>query len=293
MNPHKAQHARHSWQERKPNNMKKIKLYKEIDTKRALELMLASKEGYVTNMAFRDDKEYEWQISNLLAVNPSNSGWTFKADDLETEWYTLCAEVVERFPNETPEDVPELPHPWLVYVGLGKDIPNNKSYNWALGCGKCWCSNVVFRNKRDHNKRDKPNGNIHYAIDVRTKAAKDNFPELVKALGYNEIDGSSLVGKWVRVINTHFSYASIGDVGVVESFDSKIGLLELRLPSTDTPTSYRQWLGPNQVEVVNAPWKAFWKDNGHQLHDLKREYVAAAAYIKGYEDAVKSLGGAL
>lgn len=242
--------------------MKTINRYTQITPAKALELLARSGGRPVQDMAFRDSDCADWAASNLLAVDPSDDAYTFKSNITE-EYFTHCAAVHSVFPNETPQGVPDLPEPFLVYAGRGRDIPNDLRYGWAYWTNKVeWVhDDIVFHNARGNNN---PNVDVHYAIDVRTQEAKTHFPELVAALEYPDKQSieKQFLHKRVRIehsrlnealghIGTPFPVGSTGTVtGVDDSQDIELNVL-MDPCDNSSSTTVLQHLGPNQVEIVS------------------------------------------
>lgn len=85
-----------------------------------------------------------------------------------SKWYENCAIREEVDPRVTPDVIPELPEPWLAYIGKGNALP---------GVYCICCEGVDSWSGPENcvgNQCD-----IHYAVDVRTDLAKERYPEIV------------------------------------------------------------------------------------------------------------------
>lgn len=100
--------------------------------------------------------------------------------------FAHCAEVSARFPRDVPEGVTPLPEdkPFLAYVGTGgpalaKMVGGDRREPslWALEDARVW------RNYEGKGKRGEEEF-VHYALDVSTAWAAENFPDIVEAMEY-------------------------------------------------------------------------------------------------------------
>ena len=99
-----------------------------------------------------------------------------------------CAKIESRYPRDVPEGLPPLPKPFLAYVGLEKDFP---------GVFRDQDSNIkessIYEFHADKNSWVNDNTtrlNSDKAVDVSTKWASKNFPEIVEAMEYEAIKHS-------------------------------------------------------------------------------------------------------
>ena len=126
---------------------------------------------------FRDADFQPWTHGNLYYVHPG-SAEPFRT---KSEKFRQCARITAEDPRKVPEGVPELPEPWLAYVGPGPLNPSQRTHEevhdlWGLRISDInpkWASDCEGMAK-----------GWHYAIDVRTAFAREHFPEYVQALGY-------------------------------------------------------------------------------------------------------------
>ena len=134
----------------------------------------------VEGLAFCDHYDQpDWIESALIGYNP-NSDCSFISEAMDA---SQCARITAEDPRKVPEGVPELPEPWLAYIGtecklpiFHDEIPD--SPYWAFfspGISSKWIPQVSGNVKAP---------GLFYAIDVRTAFAREHFPEYVEALGY-------------------------------------------------------------------------------------------------------------
>jgi len=195
-----------------------------------------------------------WKLGALYAV-ALESPYSFRAKIYGAsgyEWYRFCS-VYERKIGQVPHGIPELPYPWLAYVGLGRDIPNNRPYNWCLGDSEGWFTRISVANSRIANSPYGSNSGVHYAIDVRTEFAQKEFGPIVEASDYICPDGIK-AGDTVRVINNdeNFKNGSLGEYGYVCGVSPLS--VDLHLPASDCRQTFSRW----QLEKV-TPEKPIFK----------------------------------
>lgn len=94
--------------------------------------------------------------------------------------FNRCAQIIERYPRDVPEGVKPLPEnrPFLAFFGQ-QPFPLstiNRPELYML-CSKGWDNNDGKGWAGSH-------GTNHYAIDVSTPLAAENFPEIVEAMEY-------------------------------------------------------------------------------------------------------------
>lgn len=162
--------------------MRKIKIYKEVTV---IELARKLGSGEVergTVMGFRNDSRGDWTDAKIACIIiPSDCPLKACTEEGWTDW-TCAALITERYPNEVPEGITPLSHPWLAYVGQGP-LPG-KSLE-SVGTELYWAS--------PHSTEWTVGGygygwapNAHCAVDIRTDYARKHYPELVDAMEYRE-----------------------------------------------------------------------------------------------------------
>jgi len=164
--------------------MKTYTKFKQITIKEALQMLLDNNGDPIPGLRFTDSlKHHSRPITGALSgVGVSTSGYNFMRDNGDMWHYALQA--VEICPREVPKDLSTLPEdqPWLAYVGRGP-LPNHQVLECSsasnrhamfdpVGCE--WITDIVGT------------AEYHYAIDTSTRYAKDNFPEIVRAMEYDE-----------------------------------------------------------------------------------------------------------
>lgn len=132
---------------------------------------------------FRDADFQPWVNGNLYYVHPGGA----KPFRTRTEMFRLCARITAEDPRKVPKGAPELPKPWLAYVGEGP-LPI---------CRRLAESGWPYRikwNDEDYwsNGVDGSHVGHCHAIDVRTAFAREHFPEYVEAVGYPMEEAISL-----------------------------------------------------------------------------------------------------
>lgn len=125
---------------------------------------------------FRDADFHPWTRGNLYYVHPGGAE-PFRT---KSHKYQQCARITAEDPRKVPEGVPELPEPWLAYLGKRLSLPI---------CRNLSESGFPYRIKWADEDRwgsgvDGSHSGYHHAIDVRTAFARKHFPKYVEALGY-------------------------------------------------------------------------------------------------------------
>ena len=153
--------------------------YEPITPTEAVRLLADNNCAPVEGLAFcNHDDQPDWVESMLVGYNP-NSDCSFIS---EAMYASQCARITAEDPRKVPEGVPELPEPWLAYVGQGPEFPicrNPLRSGWPYWIS--WHDEDYWSNGVDGSHV----GHCH-AIDVRTAFARKHFPEYVEALGYVE-----------------------------------------------------------------------------------------------------------
>ena len=78
--------------------------------------------------------------------------------------------------NKLPEDIPDLPHDYLTYIGKGR-LPMKLRATVIAERAALWSCPPDYSSWHENNVGDDPN--THYAVDVRSEYAKRCFPHLV------------------------------------------------------------------------------------------------------------------
>ena len=176
-----------------------IKTYEEITPLDALKLLVENEGRPVKGLAFKDsgDMEWRWEL-NLegVAVRSECPFLTFH------DVFEQCAAVTREVdPCSVPEGVPPL-EPWLAYVGKAGEVPPLDTLRLRSGGTGYHCN---FANRWSGGSGYDGNGTMgqHYAVDVRTKWAQENFPEHCRIRNYQEPDAFE---EWADIVQHDINY---------------------------------------------------------------------------------------
>jgi len=120
-----------------------------------------------------------WGIYNLDAIAHCGCPNPFYSDE-SNSWYPQCAKVTELDPCVAPDGCPEL-EPWMAYIGHGpvlSDLQNKSNGDLYMMDRGHWT------NFDGHGAWG--NATEHYAIDVRTAWAQENFPIHCRIRNYQD-----------------------------------------------------------------------------------------------------------
>ena len=160
--------------------MKKITEYKELDAATFDNSRLPLK-----NCVFYNSKHKPVYSEKGTLRGITKNG--FLTEDI-TEFH-FCSEIIERYPRKVPEEVAKLPDdkPFLAYMGTGDTLKLNSGsteiYEYRPSGGEGWTGVVLNK----HSYTEEEFKSMHFAIDVSTPWAAENFTEIVEAMEYEAI----------------------------------------------------------------------------------------------------------
>jgi len=126
---------------------------------------------------FRRDADGSYFTRHLKSIECNASlPYEIKVDG----YFRYCYTATEIDPCQSPDGCSDL-KPWMVYLGLGKDIPESDGRYYVSNATGQW-----FGGAGAFNSSGGVNDLSHYAIDVRTPWAKAAFPEHCRIRAYGE-----------------------------------------------------------------------------------------------------------
>lgn len=162
--------------------MKKLTTYKELDANNLdlsrLPLKCVFTNDRLTKEEF-EGKSYIHHIDTLRGLL-SYDGTLHFADNKTLIW-KHCAEIGERYPKDVPEGVKPFAENMPQFAYIGSIFESKLNENYYVFVEHRW---QPVDNKIKQMYRE---ALLHVAIDVSTKWAEENFPEIVEAMEYEAI----------------------------------------------------------------------------------------------------------